>query len=389
MTVDFDTPIDRTGTACLKVDGAAARFGQSDLLPLWVADMDFPAPAAVTQALIERARHPVYGYTLYPDSLYEALLDWLETRHHWAVPREWLLLAPGVVPSLHAAALALTEPGEGIVIQPPVYGPFRGAVTETGRRLMENPLRFDGQRYRIDYEHLEHCARQGARLLFLCSPHNPVGRVWQADELTELMRIVERYDMRVLSDEIHHDLIYPGHRHIPLGAQAEDPTRVITALAPSKSFNVPGLGLSALIVPEARQRDALQRVFRQMALGQANPFSVVAFEAAYRNGADWLDALRNYLAGNRDRVRAMLAGQGGALRLIEPEGTYLLWLDARALAMDDAALAGFFTHKARVGLNAGIEYGQGGQGFMRLNIATPRARLEQALGRILTALHTL
>jgi len=388
VSFDFDRVIPRDNTDSVKHDGRADYFGTADVLPLWVADMDFAAPEAVTQALLARAAHPVYGYSRYPDALFEALIGWLRQRHGWRIERDWILLAPGVVPSLHAAGLAFTEPGEGVIVQPPVYFPFFSAVTATGRRLVENPLRLDAGRYRIDFEHLESCAKE-ARLLLLCSPHNPVGRVWTREELAQLLDIAERHDLVVLSDEIHHDLIYPGQQHHVLAKLAakltHNPARVVTAVAPSKTFNIPGLGLSALIVPDPARRAALQKAFDLLHAGNYNPFSSAAFAAGYRDGAAWLDALMAYLAQTRDFVTDFVRRNLPGIRVIEPEGTYLLWLDCRALCdarhWDDAALKRFFVEQARVGLNPGTVFGQGGAGFMRMNIAAPRKGIETALLR--------
>lgn len=385
MSFDFDRAIDRTGTHSVKHDGRAAFFGTDDVLPLWVADMDFAAPEAVTRALLARAAHPVYGYTLYPDGLFAALRDWFRQRHLWAIERESILMAPGVVASLHAAVQAFTRPGEGVIVQPPVYYPFFSAVTASGRELVLNPLREDRGRWTMDFADLERRAAAGARMLLLCSPHNPVGRVWGRDELEELLGIARRHRLTILSDEIHADLVYPGHRHLPLATLAGAEEVVVTAVAPSKTFNIPGLGLSALIAPDPARRAALQAVFERHALGHANPFGIAAFEAAYRDGAAWLDALLVYLRDTRDAVAAFLAARLPRLRLTRPEGTYLLWLDCRELGLEDGALRDFFIREARVGLNPGISYGAAGSGFMRLNIGAPRRLVTEALERMAAA----
>lgn len=389
MSLDFDRAIARDGTASVKHDGRAAYFGTADVLPMWVADMDFAAPEAVTSALMTRAAHPVYGYTFYPDGLYQALADWLERRHAWKIERDWVLMAPGVVPSLHAAVMAFAAPGEAVVVQPPVYFPFFSAVTDTGRKLVLNPLRLEKGRYRIDFEHLEQCAAAGARLLLLCSPHNPVGRVWSREELREILGIARKHGMTVLSDEIHADLVYPGQQHTALATLAEAGDSLLTAVAPSKTFNIPGLGLSSLIVPDPAQRAALQKVFATLHIGHSNPFSIAAFEAAYRDGEAWLDALLAYLRDSRDFAAAYLAEHLPAIKLIEPEGTYLLWLDCLGLAMSDAALKDFFVRGARVGMNPGTVFGEGGSGFMRMNIGAPRHVVAEALERIRQALRSV
>lgn len=387
MSFDFDRVIPRDGTASVKHDGRETYFGTRDVIPLWVADMDFAAPEAVTRALAARAAHPVYGYTLYPDSLFDALITWMKKRHGWEIQREWILMSPGVVPSLHAAALAFAQPGGGVIIQPPVYFPFASSVTNTGRRLVVNPLRLENGRYGIDFAHLEQCAAQGARLLLLCSPHNPVSRVWSREELEEILRIARRHDLIVLSDEIHADLVYPDFHHIPLAALADNGDNIITAVAPSKTFNIPGLGLSALIVPNSEHRAAIVKTFDMLHVSAANPFSIAAFEAAYREGEEWLDRLLAYLQETRDCVSAYLRRYLPSIRLIQPEGTYLLWLDCRGLGMPDRQLQDFFVHEARVGMSPGMVFGEGGSGFMRLNIAAPRHIIVEALDRIRLALN--
>ncbi|MDO9227745.1 MAG: PatB family C-S lyase [Pseudomonadota bacterium] len=384
MSFDFDRIIPREGTAALKWDGRKSVFGTEDVIPLWVADMDFAVPEAVSQALAARAAHPVYGYSLFPDDVYESLIGWLRARHQWPVERDWIMMAPGVVPSLHAAVLAFAAAGEGVIVQPPVYFPFFSAVTTTGRRLVENPLIYEAGRYRIDFDHLEQCAAD-ARMLILCSPHNPVGRVWSEDEQRELLRIARKHKLVVLSDEIHHDLIYPGQRHIPLATLADDGDDIVTAVAPSKTFNIPGLGLSALVASKPEQREKLRRAFDLLHVSGANPFSITAFSAAYQHGAAWLDALMPYLAESRDEVATTLAREAPAIRVVAAEGTYLLWLDCRELGMSDAALNRFFIERARLGMSPGSLFGQGGGGFMRLNLGAPRSVIREATHRLVGA----
>lgn len=382
---DFDREIDRTGTHSVKYDNRLAMFGKADVIPAWVADMDFAAPPAVTRALIERAQHPIYGYTLFPDSLFEALIDWLQRRHGWTVQRDWIVMCPGVVPSINAAVMALTQPGDAIIIQPPVYFPFFSAATQTGRKLIQNPLRLDNNRYTIDFDHLEQCARQ-AKFLLLCSPHNPVGRVWLPEELERLLQLAEKNDLVIFSDEIHHDLLYPGQQHHVLAARAHNQSSVITAVAPSKTFNIPGLNLSALIVPDKTMRNAITQVFNSLHVSASNPFSVTAFESAYRGGEAWLEALRVYLRDTRDAVESYLAEHLPEIKAIPAEGTYLLWLDCRAMNLTDAELKHFFIHQAGVGLNPGVQFGQEGSGFMRLNIGAPRQTVLRVLEKIRLAM---
>ncbi|MDC0662819.1 MalY/PatB family protein [Marinobacter sp. SS21] len=387
---EFDQQIQREQTGAVKFDARQAVFGRPDVIPLWVADMDFAAPTAITEALVARAQHPVYGYTLFPDSLYQAMIDWFAQRHHWTIEREWILMAPGVVPSLHAAAVAFTEPGAAVVIQPPVYPPFYAAADKTGRRVVENPLRSVQGRYEFDLDHLKACAEAGAKLLLLCSPHNPVGRVWRPEELDAVLAIARQHDMVVLSDEIHADLVYPdSHAHTMLARRPGAAEVVVTAVAPSKSFNIPGLGLSALVVPSRRHREALRRALDSMHMVHCNPFSATAFEAGYRHGGPWLDQLLSYLQGNRDWACQYLAERLPQLGAETPEGTYLLWLDCRRLGLTDAELKRFFVHQASIGLNPGLSFGAAGSGFMRLNLGAPRGVLEAALSNLAEAVAQL
>ena len=388
----FDQPLSRENTCSVKFDARKAVFGREDVVPVWVADMDFAAPEAVTEALKQRAEHPVYGYTLFPESLYQSMIDWFRQRHGWEIRREWILMAPGVVPSLHAACLAYAGPGEGVIVQPPVYPPFFSSVKLTGRSVVENSLiadrSEDGEiRYTMDLEHLEACAaRPENRVLMLCSPHNPVGRVWSEQELRAVLDIARRHDLVVLSDEIHCDLVFPdAPRHRMLATLAQPDDALVTAVAPSKSFNMPGLGLSALVIPDQSRRQAIKAVFDQMHLPQCNPFSVAGFEAGYRAGGPWLDQLMAYLQRNRDYVVDAVSRLPG-ITTFAPEGTYLMWLDCRELGLDDAGLKRFFVQEAGVGMNPGISFGGPGSGFMRLNIGCPRPTLVEVLDRIEQAL---
>lgn len=385
MSFDFDKPVDRSASSSLKFDARQSYFGRADVMPMWVADMDFAAPPAVTEALVKRAEHPIYGYTLYPDSVYQSLIDWCRRRYQWSVKRSHIIMCPGVVPSLHAAIEALTQAGDKVIAQPPVYFPFFTAVTETGRELVLNPLKLENGHYSMDLVHLEDCAKAGARLLLLCSPHNPVGRVWQRQELLDLLSLADRYGMTIISDEIHADLIFPGQTHLPL-ADLTDSVNVLTAIAPSKTFNIPGMGLSSLVVPQKTDRNAINQVFDSWHVSAANPFSITAYEAAYRHGDAWLDALMAYLQQSLDSARDFIDADLDEIDLIQPEGTYLLWLDCRQMGLDNQALRRFFIEQAGVGMNPGYVFGDSGSGFMRLNMGCPRAQLESALAKMSGAL---
>lgn len=382
MTINFDQPIARENTHSVKFDGRQQYFGTTDVSPLWVADMDFAVPECITRALHERINHPVFGYTLYPESIYQSIIEWFQRRHQWTIEREWILFAPGVVPSLFAAAQAFAQKGEGVIVQPPVYFPFFSAVTINNRKLINNPLRAVNGRYEIDFEHLEYCAQQGARLLMLCTPHNPVGRVWNETELQMVLNIARRYDLTILSDDIHCDLIYSGVKHTMLGQLAQGGDKIITAIAPNKTFNIPGLGLSALIISDPEQRKAMRHVFESLHVGNTNPLSMVAFEAAYREGDEWLNTLMCYLESTRDFAVNFITERIPGVSVSSPEATYLLWLDCRNLGMSDRELRDFFIRECKVGMNPGSVFGEGGNGFMRMNIGTRQLLIAEVLERI-------
>lgn len=381
---DFDQSIARADTGAQKYDNRQLIFGRPDVIPLWVADMDFAVPPAVSKALQARASHPVFGYHQFPESLYKALQNWYQQRFNWSIKYPHILMCPGVVPSIHAVINALTEPGDGVIVQSPVYFPFFSAVTETGRQLVLNPLLETANGYQMNLPELEAQAKAGAKLVLLCSPHNPVGRVWREDELTALLAIAEQYDLLILSDEIHMDLVFDNYQHLPLTTLAK-PGRVITAISASKTFNIAGLNLSSLIIESSQQRRAIEAEFKRWHVSAANPFSIVATEAAYQSGANWLDALMNYLAQNRDWITTYFRAGFSKIHIKPIEGTYLLWLDCRELGLDDNALKQFFIEDCGVGMNPGAMFGDGGSGFMRMNIAAPWALLQQACQQIYVA----
>lgn len=379
MEIDFDKSIPREGTGAVKFDGRQQYFGTTDVTPLWVADMDFAVPTYITRALQQRIQHPIFGYTLYPETLYQSIIDWFQHRHHWKIEREWILMAPGVVPSLFAAVQAFSKESEGVIVQPPVYFPFFSAVTTGNRNLILNPLQLVNGKYTIDFEHLEKCAQQGAKLLMFCSPHNPVGRVWAELELQELLGITRKYNLVILSDDIHADLTYSGVTHTMLGRLANADDKIITAVAPNKTFNIPGLGLSALIISNAEQRIAIKQAFETLHVSNTNPLSIVAFEAAYNGGDVWLNALMNYLENTRDFAANYIARYLPKITLIKPEATYLLWLDCRGLGMTSQQLRDFFVKQCKVGMSLGNVFGEAGGGFMRMNIGTNKLNIERAL----------
>ena len=389
MRYDFDKIVDRTGTESLKWVYPRKVLKVAEAIPMWVADMDFEAPPAVIEALRRRAEHGVFGYPLVPPSFYEAAIDWLRRRHGWKVERGWISMTPGVVAALNYLVRALTKPGDGIIIQTPVYHPFYYAIENHGRRLVRNPLRFDGRRFTMDIEDLERKAAE-ARLIILCSPHNPVGRVWTRDELEAVGRIAVAHDLFVVSDEIHHDLVFSGATHQVFAAI--DPTfaaRTVTCIAPSKTFNIPGLSTAAVVASSPDLLKAFEDEAERCGFDLGQVFGIVGFEAAYRHGEAWLEDLLPYLEGNVDLIETFVARRLGGVRFIRPEGTYLGLLDCRQLRIEPAKLADFFLHQCRVYFSDGAMFGPELEGFIRINFGCPRSVLLEALERIERAVGSL
>jgi cystathionine beta-lyase len=387
MKYDFDTPVNRRGTASIKWDFSKRFTGLEDLIPLWVADMDFPACSEVIEALKRRAEHGVFGYTLEPESYYRAVIDWMKRRHGWEVRRGWMLSAPGVVPSLNLALLAYSQPGDGVIIQPPVYFPFKESIINNGRRVAENPPVLDGNRYTMDFDQLEELIDERTRLLILCSPHNPVARVWLKEELERLVEICLRHNIVILSDEIHHDLILKGNRHLPTASLSEEAGGItVTFTSATKTFNLAGLGCSLVIASDKRLRDRFRSTLQSIWTGVANALSAVATETAYRYGESWLNQVLEYVQGNYDFLVSYLAGRLPEARVFSLEGTYLAWVGLHALGLSDEELKERVLKQARVWLDDGPMFGTGGEGFQRINVACPRSTLNKALDAMVQAL---
>ncbi len=392
----FDKLIDRIGSGSSKWDGAPVIFGEADILPMWVADMDFEVAKPITEAIIERAKHPIYGYETESDSLKQAVVDRLQAKFNWRVEKQWLVFSTGVVHALHMIIMAFTKPGDGVILQPPVYYPFFSAISHNGCSVIENQLVIRNGVYAMDFEGLSDAFRPDisglrpepsrARMLLLCSPHNPVGRVWRKEELAEAARIVIDNNAIIISDEIHGELLFGSHRHIPTATLSEEVARhTITCFAPSKTFNLAGLNASVMIIPNPK----LRNVFRERTAGflaTPCPFGKAAMEAAFRHGDPWLKELLDYLQSNLQFLKEFIARRIPAIQVMPLEGTYLVWLDCSAMGLSDRQLREFMRKKAKVGLDDGFIFGSGGSGFQRINIACPRSRLEEGLLRIEAAL---
>jgi len=389
MSPIFDKVVDRGATESMKW-GAARRPGDEDVIPMWVADMDFEAPPAVVEALRRRADHGVFGYPSVPPSFRQVAKGWLERRHGWSVREDWMALTPGIVAALNFCVRAFTKPGDGVLIQTPVYHPFYYVVERNGRRVVRNPLRFDGRRYLMDLDDLRSKAGDGARLLILCSPHNPVGRVWTRDELEAVGRLAVEHDLLVVSDEIHHDLVFRGHRHQVFAALSpEIDSRTLTCVAPSKTFNIPGLSTAVAVASNPALLKAFEDERERSGFEIGQVFGLVGFEAAYAHGADWLDSLLPYLEANADLLARFLEERVPRLRLVRPEGTYLALIDARALGLEPATVNDFFLREARVRFSDGALFGPQTEGFVRVNFGCRRALLLMALERIERAVNAL
>lgn len=387
---DFDEIIPRHGTDCVKYDLRQAFFGDAGVLPMWVADMDFRTPDFIVDAIKRRATHEIYGYSIRGSSWYSALISWLERRHSWTVQKDWIVYSPGVVPALNMAVLAYTQPGDAIIVQPPVYFPFFSAVEKHGRKLVYNPLKLENGRLYMDFSDLAEKAKQGAKMLFLCNPHNPGGSVWSKDELTTLFQICREHNILIFSDEIHSDLVLRGSKHTVLAKVApETSDLVITAIAPSKTFNLAGMATSALVIPNEDLRHRFAETIENLHISLGTLFGNVASQAAYTYGDQWLGELLDYLWRNIEMAEAYFLKHIPQIKMIRPEATYMVWLDCSELGLNDDELRDFMIKKARLGLNEGRTFGPGGSGFMRMNVACPMAVLKDALEMLKNAVDGL
>ncbi len=389
MPVDFDTVPNRRGTNCFKYDFAREMGMPEDVLPLWVADMDFPTAPAVLERLHALAEHGILGYTGVKDAYFSAVHNWYAQRFGWETQRSWLVTTPGVVFAIAIAIRAFTQKGDAILIQQPVYYPFADKVTENDRQLVVNPLILKNGRYEMDFADMERkIADNHVKMLLLCSPHNPVGRVWTKEELLRVGEICQKHGVLVVSDEIHADFTYAGHTHrVFASVKSEFADFTITCTAPSKTFNLAGLQNSNIFIPNRQLRHAYKKELSACGCGGTNCMGMAACQAAYEAGADWLEQLKQYLAGNLAYVRQFLREKLPDIALIEPEGTYLVWLDLRKLGLTEQQQRQLIVQDAKLWLDTGTLFGQGGEGFERINIACPRATIEQAMQRLERAVH--
>ena len=383
MTYNFDEIIDRRNTNCVKHDRCLEVFGTNDLLPMWVADMDFRTPDFVFDAIAKRAEHLVLGYTAPPADYFTVISEWIKKLHNWDVKEEWMGFLPGIVPGLSFAVQAYTEAGDEIIIQPPVYHPFIHCVKKNERNLVYNPLRVLDGHFEMDFDNLEKKITAKTRLFILCNPHNPGGKVWAPETLARLAEICAKHNIMVVSDEIHSDMALPGHRHVPFASVSETARNIsVTFMAPSKSFNMPGLITSYYIIPNEDLRRKLKAFLEKNDLMGGNIFAYEATKAVYLHGSEWLRQMLDYVQGNIDYVADFLKKNIPQIKPMIPEASFLLFLDCKELGFEPADLQRFFIEKLKLGLNDGCMFGPGGEYYLRMNLACPRSVVEEAMKRI-------
>ncbi|MGI6206191.1 MAG: MalY/PatB family protein [Anaerovoracaceae bacterium] len=389
---DFDKHIERRGTCSMKYDSASAMKKPEGLLPLWVADMDFQVPACVTKALKERADHAVYGYSFPGDSYYEAVTNWFESRFDYKIDRKWIVTTPGVVFALCQAVNAFTRPGDAVLVTKPVYYPFMSAIENNGRRVVNSPLVNEDGYYTIDFGDFEQkIIGNDVKMFILCSPHNPVGRVWKEEELDNAAQICAKHGVFVVSDEIHCDFVWGNGRHVPFAKAAEktDGLHYIICTAPSKTFNLAGLQCSNIIVPDDEDRRKYRRTISANGVFDPNIMGLTACQAAYAGGAEWLGELRSHIWKNIEFADSFINDKIPGVKMRKPEGTYLIWLDMRGLGLSAGELDDFITDKAGLWLDGGSMFGEEGDGFQRINTACQTETLRQALTQLKNAAETL
>ncbi|MBS4200143.1 pyridoxal phosphate-dependent aminotransferase [Bacillus sp. FJAT-49732] len=379
----FDEKIDRKNTSSVKWDGMKAAFGKNELLPMWVADMDFRPPSEVLDAMKKRVEHGVFGYTIIGDTTANAIINWISKRHQWDIKPSWLLYSPGVVPSIGMAIRAFTEVGDKVMLQSPVYTPFFNMIESNMREVVNSPLVLKDGRYEIDFVDFEEKLKSGVKLFLLCSPHNPAGRVWSKEELMKIAELCREYGVIIASDEIHADIVAPPHKHFPICSL--DPSfsdLIITFMAPSKTFNLAGLQSSFMVVQNAEIRKKIEDIQKNEGFHTLNTFGIIAMEAAYQYGEKWLDDATAYIRENIEILQKGIETELPDLEVIKPEGTYLVWVDCRKTGLSANEIRKRLIEKGRLAVNFGDSYGPGGEGFIRFNTACPRSIIEEGIERL-------
>jgi cystathionine beta-lyase len=387
---NFDEILNREGTNCIKYDLREDTFGIKNIIPMWVADMDFKTPDFIVSALKDRLNHPIYGYTYRPPEYFTSIMEWHESRHKWKIEKEWICFTPGVVPALNLCTLAFTQPGDSIIVQPPVYFPFFSAVESHGRKLVYNQLIQNKEGWTMDFDSLERSVDSMTRMIIISNPHNPIGRAWSPTELHRLAEICNKHKILILSDEIHCDLVLPGFNHTPVATlSGEIAENTVTCLAPSKTFNLAGLSTSSVVISNPVLRRLFARTLDNLHIGNGNIFGTIASIAAYSHGNEWLNALLHYIDMNIDYTDDYFRRMIPEIIPVKPEATYMIWLDCRKFGMTGKELRDFFVNSAGVGMNEGATFGPGGEGYMRMNVATSRQTVMKAMEQIERAVSTI
>jgi len=388
---NFEKVVDRKNTCSSKWDGTDKFFKKENLLPMWVADMDFLSPRPIIEAIIRRAEHGIFGYTFLSSHYYKAVINWFRRRHNWTIDKDWIYYAPGVLPGISFSVLAFSSPGDRIIVQNPVYTPFYQIIKNNNRKRLLNSLKLSNGRYEMDFKDLKTKAKHPqTKLMILCNPHNPTGRVWSKEELTTLGEICLENHILVIADEIHCDLVYPGYKYTPFASISIDfAQNSVTCISPSKTFNLPSLKIANVIIPNSQLRTNFSKIRQSHHITAPNCFASAVLEAAYNECEDWVDKLLLYIKENLEYLKTFIKENFPKVKVIEPEGTYLVWLDFRELGLDSKELTKILFDEAKVALWEGYLFGKGGMGFERINIACPRSILEEGLKRIATALKNL
>jgi cystathionine beta-lyase len=383
MDWNFDEEVKREGTDCIKYDLREEIFGKKDVIPMWVADMDFRTPCFIVDKLHDRLNHEIFGYSFRPPEYFSSIVNWLKARHDWQIEKDWICFCPGIVTALNLCTLAFTRPGDSIIVQPPVYFPFFSAVESHGRNLVYNQLVERDGKWIMDFDSLTASLSENIKMIIISNPHNPVGRVWNTDELEILADICLKNNILILSDEIHCDLVLPGFSHSPFAKLSDKIAEItVTCIAPSKTFNLAGLGTSSVIIPNPVLRKYFNNKVENLHIGNGNIFGTVASIAAYSEGHEWIDDLMRYINRNANLVMEYCKELIPEIIPIKPEATYMIWLDCRKFEMPGKDLQKFFVEKCGVGMNEGSTFGPGGDGFMRMNLGTTLQTVTRALEQI-------
>jgi cysteine-S-conjugate beta-lyase len=383
MTWNFNETVGREGTDCIKYDLREQTFGRKDVIPMWVADMDFKTPEFIVNKLHDRLKHEIFGYSFRPPEYFESIINWIKRRHNWEIEKEWICFCPGIVPALNLCTLTFTRPGDSIIVQPPVYFPFFSAVESHGRNIIYNQLVENNGRWTMDFSSLISSVSEKTKMIIISNPHNPVGRAWTLEELEKLTDICIKNNIIILSDEIHCDLMLPGNIHSPVARLSEKIADItVTCIAPSKTFNLAGLSTSSVIISNPVLRKYFNKKVESLHIGNGNIFGTVASIAAYSEGDEWLDEMMQYINENVKMVSNYCRELIPEIIPVIPEATYMIWLDCRRFEMQGKELQEFFVQQAGVGMNEGSSFGPGGEGFMRMNIATTKQTVTRAMEQI-------